>query len=159
VGASAGSDFTAQQKAYKDQIANLQSRIDAYSKPIESGPLQGEKPTIRDVDQQHIDAYQAEIKKSQDALAALGSGEVASVTAPDSLAFASGSDLLTMVTTRDMLERDKRTMLRSAQNDAVAMVKTGENYDAAAGYAKKAADWNTWNTILNGGLKIAGMFF
>jgi hypothetical protein len=97
-------------------------------------------------------------KNSADALNSLPTNSEPSVALPDAAAYASGSDLLTLVTTKDLMERDKRTMMRSAQNDAVAMLKTGANYDAAAGYASQAAQWNTWNTILGTGLKIAGLF-
>jgi len=94
-----------------------------------------------------------------DALAALGPGGAAlqDIRNPDALLHASGSDLLTMVSTRDAMERDKRTLFRSGENTQVAMMKAGEQYDVNAQYAKEAANWNTWTTILGGGIKLAEM--
>lgn len=102
-----------------------------------------------------------EIANLEEALKSLGpaGGGQRDIALPTELLHASGSDLLTMITTRDMFERDKRTIMRGAQNEAMSMLLAGENYDEQAGWAKQAADWNTFNTVLGTGLKIAGMFF
>lgn len=97
---------------------------------------------------------------AEQALKALGpkGSTVADIRNPEALRHASGSDLLTMVTTRDSFERDKRTIMRGAKNEAMTMLISGENYEEQAGWAKKAMDYNTFQTILGTGLKIGGMF-
>jgi len=106
---------------------------------------------------------EADIESAQKTLAGLGvegvDVETADIRTPEAMLYASGSDLLTIVNTRDALERDKRTLMRGAQSEAIAMLKAGEQYETQAAHAKEAATWNTWQTILSGGLKIAGLFF
>jgi hypothetical protein len=100
------------------------------------------------------------LKAAEDALAILSvGGGTKDISSPEALLHASGSDLLTMVNTRDALERDKRTLIRNAQSQAISMFKAGEQYDTQAKYAESAANWNMWSTILGGGLKIASTFF
>jgi hypothetical protein len=48
--------------------------------------------------------------------------------------------------------------MRGAKNEAMTMLLSGENYDEQANWAKKAMDYNTFQTILGTGLKIGGMF-
>jgi hypothetical protein len=145
VGATESQDITDYRSELEKKIADLQAQAAA------PGPRLP-KPSV---EQARLD----EIKAAQDALALLGNAPVTEVPSPDELLHAGGSDLLTMVSTRDALERDRRTLMRSAQNEAVAMLKAGDQYDVNADYARQAADWNTWNTILGTGLKIAGLFF
>jgi hypothetical protein len=98
-----------------------------------------------------------DLEQSLNAMGPEGS-TVADIRNPEALRHASGSDLLTMVTTRDSFERDKRTIMRGAKNEAMTMLLSGENYDEQANWAKKAMDYNTFQTILGTGLKIGGMF-
>jgi hypothetical protein len=82
--------------------------------------------------------------------------DVASITAPDSLLYASGSDLLTMTSLRDKMERDKRSLIRKGQSEAYSMLLAGENFTEQAGYAREAANYNMWSTILGGGIRLGG---
>ena len=130
----------------------LETKIDKLMKKLEESETKSgkkQKEELRD----DIEAARKELER----LGVEGVGvETADIRSPEAMLYASGSDLLTIVNTRDALERDKRTLMRGAQSEAIAMLKAGEQYDVQAAYAKQAATWNTWQTILSGGLKIAG---
>jgi len=130
----------------------LEKKIDMLTKALEAGQPRGVAKRM-----------EADIESAQKTLAGLGVEGVdvktADIRTPEAMLYASGSDLLTIVNTRDALERDKRTLMRGAQSEAIAMLKAGEQYETQAAHAKEAATWNTWQTILSGGLKIAGLFF
>jgi hypothetical protein len=139
LGAKDTTEFTDLQKKAEDVAKKI---ADAGGVQTSAGAIQ--KAIADNIDTQH---------------SALGPGGKAlqDIRNPDALLHASGSDLLTMVSTRDQMERDKRTLFRSAENTQVAMLKAGEQYDVNAQYAKEAADWNTWATILGAGIKLAGI--
>ena len=130
----------------------LETKIDELTEELEKKIHKYKKKHIKE----DLDAAKKE-------LASLGAAgvdvETADIRTPEAMLYASGSDLLTIVNTRDALERDKRTLMRGAQSEAIAMLKAGEQYETQAAHAKEAATWNTWQTILSGGLKIAGLFF
>jgi hypothetical protein len=97
-----------------------------------------------------------EIEQALEAMGPEGD-TTADIRNPSALAHASGSDLLTMVTTRDTFERDKRTLLRGAQNEAMTSLIAGENYNEQALWAERAKQQNVQKTILGAGLKVIGM--
>ena len=134
---------TTDSKEYFAEIARLQKII--------------EDKGFDPAKQESYDTQAAKVKSAQDSLSALesSSANVADIQNPDALLHASGSDLLTMVTTRDALERDKRTMMRNAQAEAAAMIRTGAQWDVNADYSRQAAEYNMWTNILNLGLKVA----
>jgi hypothetical protein len=142
LGANNNADWLKQKADLEASIPDLTSRVN------DPHALQPE----------HDKAVQ-NLQNAKDSLTALGAGGSAlqDIRNPDALLHASGSDLLTMVTTRDAMERDKRTLMRNAQSEAVKALQAGENYDKMGEYAPQAASCNTWSTILGGGLKIAGM--
>jgi paraquat-inducible protein B len=158
------SDLQNQATDLNKQIADAQAKLAMASKLPTASQVEGGKggqngPSEYDTLQTQIKNAQSKLTDVQTKLTPMGSGGAGlqDIKNPDALLHAGGSDLLTMVSTRDQMERDKRTLFRSGENTAVSMLKAGEQYDVNAQYAKEAASWNSWQTILGAGIKIAGL--
>lgn len=85
-------------------------------------------------------------------------GKTAGITGPEGMQFATGSDLATLASTRSLLERDRRRMIRAGQESALAMLEAGEMYDVQADYMADAGAWDAFSTVLDlimGGFKTA----
>jgi hypothetical protein len=138
-GIDVGSTETSEITGLKTQKATLEKQLSGSSKTDTLGRSSIEK----------------ELKTVNEQLGILGTTTTSDITSPEALKFASGSDLLTMVTTRDLMERDKRTSMRNAQTEAMTALKSGENYTKAASTYSDAGLWNTMTSILGTG---AGIF-
>lgn len=101
---------------------------------------------------------QSTIKEMQGQLAVVGGDSTPTIQDPSMLLKASGSDLLTMMNTREMMQRDLNTFNRSQKGAALTMLQNAGAYDTAAMYAEQTKNYNTMNTILGWGFKIAGAF-
>jgi hypothetical protein len=100
---------------------------------------------------------QAEIASAQEKLDVVGADVAPRIQDPAMLLRASGSDLLTMMNTREMMQRDLNTYVRSQKGASLTMLENAGHYDVAAEYAEATMRYNTLNTILGYGLKIAGL--
>lgn len=83
---------------------------------------------------------------------------VPEIELPGASLYASGSDLLTMASLRDKMERDKRRLTLEGTRDAYTYLLSGENFDEQAAYAKKAARYNAWMTAAQFGTQVASWF-
>jgi len=143
---------------FGEYLAELKAKVNKY-KDVGDSDLTGDEKIAATEAAIEMEEEGFDLDAALKILETMEGKELADIRSPEAMLYASGSDLLTIVNTRDALERDKRTLMRGAQSETVAMLKAGEQYDVQAGYAKQAATWNTWQTILSGGLKIAGLFF
>lgn len=92
---------------------------------------------------------------------------------PSNLLRASGSDLLSMVHTRDMIERDRRKLIRMGQQEAGQMIfgadralsmgelydRTGAHFDRQEHFARQSRRLDTFTTVLNFGTSAAKTAF
>lgn len=101
---------------------------------------------------------QGEIAAAQEKLSVVDLDVAPRISDPSMLLRASGSDLLTMMNTREMMQRDLNTYIRSQKGAALTMMENAGNYDLAAVYAEDTKNYNTLNTILGFGFKVAGLF-
>lgn len=76
---------------------------------------------------------------------------------PSMLLKASGSDLLTLMNTREAMQTDINTFIRSQKDSALTMLKNAGHYDSAAASADAQSQYDTINSILGWGFKIAGL--
>lgn len=138
------------------EVAELRARVAAAQKELEEAP----ETTINDegsevpYDTSELEANLADLQSQLTTLTS--AGQVPTITGPESLLYASGSDLLTLTSLRDKMERDKRALIRKGQSEAYTMLLAGENYSEQAGYAREAGQYNMWSSILGGGLRLAG---
>ncbi len=83
--------------------------------------------------------------------------DVANIEGPGSMSFATGSDLLSMATTRDKMERDKRDFMRRSSRDAAAAFDTGEMFDTQAELTRQAGQFDVLSGIFDTATSILGL--
>lgn len=142
----------------QEQLANTPSEIERTVYRGRGGPEgEGGRETTTMVANSEYARLQAEIATAQEKLDVVGVDAAPRIQDPSMLLRASGSDLLTMMNTREMMQRDLNTYVRSQKGAALTMLENAGNYDLAAEYAKDTMNYNTLNTILGYGFKIAGL--
>lgn len=101
---------------------------------------------------QAVAAYESAQKVERDL------GGIEEIETPGSVLYSSGSDLLTMTSLRDRMERDKRRLVRQGAHDAFSALLAGENYEQQSEYADRAATYNMFSNILRTGVNVASWF-
>lgn len=150
-GIGVGSAESGEVQALRDKIAKDEASLEELGGAPDTGGDENANPSAST-------ALMDQIAKEKRDLAILEeSGTVKEIDAPTMLLRASGSDLSTMINLRDSMQRDVNTAMRSAQNDALTMLKNAGHYDQAAVFANRAAQYNTMNTILGYGFRTAGL--
>ncbi len=149
----------------QSKINDLQKQLDElspedFTRITRQGGREGNNVTVTDTA-----AYEAKKKELEDQLTQYrtleGLGKTAQITGPEQMRYATGSDLTALAATRTLLERDRRRMIRSGQQSALAMLEAGQMYDVQADYMKDAQAWDTASTVLEllmGGLKTVASF-
>jgi hypothetical protein len=143
----------------KSELPALEQQLATLPQTVEAGDAEGDGGRGRGGPQANPEysALQAKIADIKDKISVVGTDMAPTISDPSMLLRASGSDLLTMMNTREMMQRDLNTFIRTQKNEAMTMLKNAGNYDKAASYAKQAANYNTMSTILGYGFKIAGL--
>jgi hypothetical protein len=139
---------------YLNKKKDIQSEIDNLNKDLDRakkyGPNGGPVP-VADIEEK--------LKEKTSALEALGTGgeALAEIRSNQGTKHLTGSDLLTELSYRDLAQRQGLTMFRTAEDQAVAAVTQGENFNKQASYLEDAKAWNTMSTILGAGLTVLGI--
>jgi hypothetical protein len=151
-----GSYDTEEVKALRSESSTLAAELAKTEKTITTestesgGGVTSDNPEYTELSEK--------LKDVNEKLSIIGTGGGGTqIEASDALLHASGSDLLTMVSTRDALERDKRTQMRNYQTEAMSYLNASEQYEEQAGYLEDAASWDTWSTILGAGTGILSL--
>jgi hypothetical protein len=153
-GIDVGASETSEVTALRTRKSELEKQLTGLSKTVTTHTGDTENESITSANPEYTKT-QKELKTLTEQLGTVGSG-AADIKTPEALLYASGSDLLSMVTTRDSMERDKRTLLRNAQTDAMTALKSGENYEKQAKTLSSASPWNTFSSILGTGMGALG---
>lgn len=143
----------------RNDLASMQERLAGMPSQIEQTVSGREDREItRMVANPEYTRLEGEIASAQEKLSVVDLDVAPRISDPSMLLRASGSDLLTMMNTREMMQRDLNTYIRSQKGAALTMMENAGNYDLAAEYAKETKNYNTLNTILGFGFKVAGLF-
>lgn len=138
--------------AMQEELANTPSTI---QQTVEGKDGDSSTQTVENPDYTRL---QAEIATAQEKLDVVGKNVTPTISNPSMLLKASGSDLLTLMNTRDMMQRDLNTYSRTQKNSALTMLENAGNYDLAAEYAAAESSYDTLSTILGFGFSVAGLF-
>ena len=149
-----------------ETVVNLRNDLAAMQEKLANTPSEIERVVTGREDREittmianpDYTRLQGEIASAQEKLAVVDKDVAPQISDPSMLLKASGSDLLTMMNTREMMQRDLNTYVRSQKGSALTMMENAGNYDLTAEYAKEQKSYDTLNTILGFGFGVAGLF-
>ena len=147
VGSPTSEEWQTKKTDLQTEIDDLTKKLGRYAgKEIPRGA----PPGLREEAEQ--------LKQAQESLKALGNApeNLPTIRANPATSHLSGSDLLTEVSYRDLAQRHANTLMRTAENQAVAAETQGENFDTQADYLEAASSWETWSSILGVGMTVLG---